>query len=65
MYRSGFISLIGSPNVGKSTLMNKIVGQKVSIVSAKAQTTRNRIIMRFERDGLSDGLPRYPGRYKP
>lgn len=42
-YRSGFISIIGSPNVGKSTLMNKLVGQKISIVSDRAQTTRNRI----------------------
>ena len=42
-YRSGFITIIGSPNVGKSTLMNLLVGQKVSIVSERAQTTRNRI----------------------
>lgn len=42
-YRSGFISIIGSPNVGKSTLMNRLVGQKISIVSDRAQTTRNRI----------------------
>lgn len=41
---SGFVSIIGSPNAGKSTLMNRIVGQKVSIVSPKAQTTRNRIM---------------------
>ncbi len=43
-YRSGFVSIIGSPNVGKSTLMNRLVGQKVSIVSERAQTTRNRIM---------------------
>ncbi len=43
-YRSGFISIIGSPNVGKSTLMNRMVRQKVSIVSERAQTTRNRIM---------------------
>ncbi len=42
-YLSGFIVIIGSPNVGKSTLMNRMVGQKVSIVSDRAQTTRNRI----------------------
>ncbi|MBR0136448.1 MAG: GTPase Era [Clostridia bacterium] len=42
-YRSGFITIIGSPNVGKSTLMNRMVGQKISIVSERAQTTRNRI----------------------
>lgn len=41
---SGFISIIGSPNAGKSTLMNALVGQKVSIVSERAQTTRNRIM---------------------
>ena len=42
-YRSGFVTIIGSPNVGKSTLMNYLVGEKVSIVSERAQTTRNRI----------------------
>ena len=42
-FRSGFITIIGSPNAGKSTLMNLLVGQKVSIVSERAQTTRNRI----------------------
>ena len=43
-FLSGFVSIIGSPNVGKSTLMNRFVGQKVSIVSSKAQTTRNRVM---------------------
>lgn len=42
-YKSGFVTIIGSPNVGKSTLMNLMVGQKISIVSERAQTTRNRI----------------------
>lgn len=42
-FRSGFITIIGSPNAGKSTLLNLLVGQKVSIVSERAQTTRNRI----------------------
>lgn len=42
-FKSGFITLIGRPNVGKSTLMNRFVGQKVAIMSDKAQTTRNRI----------------------
>ncbi len=50
-YLSGFITIIGSPNVGKSTLMNRFVGQKVSIVSQRAQTTRNRIMGVVSRKG--------------
>jgi len=50
-YLSGFITIIGSPNVGKSTLMNRLVGQKVSIVSHRAQTTRNRIMGVMSRQG--------------
>ena len=50
-YRSGFISIIGSPNVGKSTLMNQMIGQKVSIVSQRAQTTRNRVMGVLTRPG--------------
>lgn len=44
MHKAGFVSIIGNPNVGKSTLMNRILGEKLSIVSPKAQTTRQRIM---------------------
>lgn len=43
-HRSGFVNIVGNPNVGKSTLMNKLVGEKLSIITAKSQTTRHRII---------------------
>ncbi len=44
MYKSGFVNIIGNPNVGKSTLMNELVGERLSIITAKAQTTRHRIL---------------------
>ncbi len=43
-HRSGFVAVVGKPNVGKSTLMNAYLGQKIAIVSAKPQTTRNRLL---------------------
>jgi GTP-binding protein Era len=43
-HRSGFVNIIGSPNVGKSTLMNRLMGERLSIINAKAQTTRHRIM---------------------
>ena len=43
MHKSGFVSILGNPNVGKSTLMNRLVGERLSIVTSKAQTTRHRI----------------------
>lgn len=42
-YKSGFFSIVGCPNVGKSTLINALVGQKIAIVTDRAQTTRSRI----------------------
>lgn len=43
-HRSGFVNIVGNPNVGKSTLMNRLVGERISIITAKAQTTRHRIV---------------------
>ena len=43
-YKSGFVNIIGNPNVGKSTLMNKLIGERLSIITSKAQTTRHRIL---------------------
>lgn len=45
MYKSGFVTVVGRPNVGKSTLLNKVIGEKISIISDKPQTTRNKILL--------------------
>ena len=44
LHKAGFVNIIGNPNVGKSTLMNALVGEKLSIITSKAQTTRHRIL---------------------
>ena len=43
-HKSGFVNIVGNPNVGKSTLMNSLVGERISIITSKAQTTRHRIM---------------------
>jgi GTP-binding protein Era len=63
--RSGFVTIVGRPNVGKSTLLNHIVGQKVSIVSDKPQTTRNRILAVVNRPEGQMVLFDTPGIHKP
>jgi GTP-binding protein Era len=63
--RSGFATLIGRPNVGKSTLLNQILGTKVSIVSDKPQTTRNQIRGVLNREGVQVVFVDTPGIHKP
>ena len=63
--RSGFVSVVGRPNVGKSTLVNRLVGQKVAIVSNKPQTTRNRILAVVHRPQGQIVLFDTPGIHKP
>jgi GTPase len=64
-FRSGFVAMVGRPNVGKSTLVNRLVGQKVAIVSDKPQTTRNRILAVFNQPGGQIVLLDTPGIHKP
>ena len=64
-YRSGFAAIIGMPNVGKSTLLNQIVGQKIAIISDKPQTTRNKILAIYTTDTEQIIFTDTPGIHKP
>jgi len=63
--KSGFVPLIGRPNVGKSTLMNHFIGEKISIVSSKPQTTRNKIRSILTSDDCQIVFIDTPGMHKP
>ena len=64
-YKSGFVAVIGRPNVGKSTFMNKMVGRKIAITSDKPQTTRNRILGILTTDEYQIAFTDTPGIHKP
>ncbi len=65
MHKSGFVNIIGNPNVGKSTLMNSLVGEKLSIITSKAQTTRHRILGLVNGEDFQLVLSDTPGVIKP
>lgn len=64
-HRSGFVNIIGNPNVGKSTLMNALVGERLSIITSKAQTTRHRIMGIVDGDDFQIVYSDTPGILKP
>ena len=65
MHKAGFVNIIGNPNVGKSTLMNAFVGEKLSIITSKAQTTRHRILGIVNGEDFQVVLSDTPGIIKP
>lgn len=65
MFKSGFVTIVGRPNVGKSTLMNYLMGEKLSIVSSKPQTTRNNIQTILTKDNYQIIFVDTPGIHKP
>lgn len=64
-FKSGFVSIVGKPNVGKSTLMNRLVGEPLSIITSKAQTTRHRIMGIINGDGYQIVYSDTPGILEP
>jgi GTP-binding protein Era len=64
-FKSGFVSIVGKPNVGKSTLMNRLVGEPLSIITPKAQTTRHRIMGIINGDGYQIVYSDTPGILEP
>lgn len=65
MYKSGFITIVGRPNVGKSTLLNQIIGEKIAIISDKPQTTRNKIQMVYTEEAMQIVFLDTPGIQMP
>ena len=65
MHKAGFVNIVGNPNVGKSTLMNALVGEKISIITSKAQTTRHRIMGIVNGDDFQIVYSDTPGVLKP
>ena len=65
MHKAGFVNIIGNPNVGKSTLMNAFIGEKLSIITSKAQTTRHRIFGIVSSDDFQIVFSDTPGIIKP
>lgn len=64
-HKSGFVNIIGNPNVGKSTLMNQLVGERISIITSKAQTTRHRILGIVNTDNMQIVYSDTPGVLRP